>query len=114
MVAGQILYIIGTIFFIMNFGFSESLTLKDRINFLTRAVMCMRSDRIGYVPEYGMFLRELEDKLEIAKVQEHILQALTTTHTTTNLNKDEAIKALNAKLFDVTHVSCGDLIIGFR
>lgn len=63
----------------------------------------MRSDKIGYAQFLGIFLRELEDKLEIAKVQEMILNAITNLREH-NVNIEEAIAALNNNLFDITKV----------
>lgn len=82
---------------------SGALTLKDRIAYLARAVVCMRSDRIGYAPQYGVLLRELEDKVEIAKVQEQLLNAITNLRIG-HPNREEAIAALNCNLYDVTQV----------
>lgn len=66
--------------------------------------MCMRSDKVGYAPYLGVFLRELEDKLEVAKVQELILDAITSLKGAVP-NAEEAIVALNSNLFDITNVS---------
>lgn len=73
------------------------------MSYLSRAVMCMRSENVGCAPQYGMFLRDLEDKVDIAKVQEKILRAIM------NLppgypHKEEAIEALNVDLYDITPV----------
>lgn len=32
----------------------------------------MRSDQTGYAPYLGIFLRELEDKLEVARMQQQV------------------------------------------
>ena len=32
----------------------------------------MRSDQTGYAPYLGVFLRELEDKLEVARMQQQV------------------------------------------
>lgn len=32
----------------------------------------MRSDQAGYAPYLGIFLRELEDKLEVARIQQQV------------------------------------------
>lgn len=81
----------------------NGLTLKDRLTYLARAVMCMRSEKVGCVPHFGVFLRDLEDKVEICTVQEKILNSIV------NLppgypHREEAIEALNSDLFDVTQV----------
>lgn len=33
----------------------------------------MRSDHAGYAPHLGVFLRELEDKVEVARIQQQVL-----------------------------------------
>ncbi|XP_018320831.1 nuclear pore complex protein Nup154 [Agrilus planipennis] len=82
---------------------NNSLTLKDRLAYLARAVMCMRSDKVGYAPHLGVFLRELEDKLEIAKVQEKVLESITNQHHN-NPSDEEAIVSLNCNLYEVTQL----------
>lgn len=32
----------------------------------------MRSDQAGYAPYLGIFLRELEDKVEVARIQQQV------------------------------------------
>lgn len=66
--------------------------------------MCMRSENVGCAPQYGVFLRDLEDKVDIATVQEQILKAIL------NLppgypRREDAIEALNSDLYDITTVS---------
>lgn len=55
---------------------NESISLAQRIEYLARAVMCMRSDSVGYSAHNGVLLKDLEDKLEIAQVQKKILDDL--------------------------------------
>lgn len=73
------------------------------MSYLARAVMCMRSDKVGYAPYLGVFLRELEDKIDIAKVQEQILDAIKATRDAFS-NADEAIEALNSGLYEITQL----------
>lgn len=42
---------------------SNSIDLEKRIEYLARAVMCLRSESIAYSPQNGAFLSELEDKV---------------------------------------------------
>nr|XP_022900276.1 nuclear pore complex protein Nup155 [Onthophagus taurus]XP_022900277.1 nuclear pore complex protein Nup155 [Onthophagus taurus] len=79
------------------------LSLQDRMSYLARAVMCMRSDKVGYVPYLGVFLRELEDKIDIAKVQEQILDAMTNLKNSIP-NAEDAIIALNSGLYEITQL----------
>lgn len=65
--------------------------------------MCMRSDKVGYAPHLGVFLRDLEDRLEIGKVQELVLEAITNVRSN-YVSADEAISALNTNLYDLTQV----------
>ncbi|KAK4882783.1 hypothetical protein RN001_006102 [Aquatica leii] len=81
----------------------NGLTLKDRLERLARAVMCMRADKVGYAPHLGVFLRDLEDKLEIAKVQEQVLEAITNIQGA-SATAEEAINALNNNLYDLTQL----------
>lgn len=79
----------------------NSLTLKDRVQYLTRAVMCMRNDKVGYAPHMGVFLRDLEDKLEMARVQEEVLDCVANLRTP---HGEEAVSTLNSGLFDLTQL----------
>lgn len=78
--------------------------LKDRLEYLTRAIMCMRSDKIGYAPYLGVFLRDLEDKMEVAKVQEQILEAVNNMKNS-HPAAEEASVALNSGLYQISQVS---------
>lgn len=53
-------------------NFRQGLTLSQRIGYLARAVMCMRSDKVGSAPHLGVFLQELEDKMEVAAIQQKV------------------------------------------
>ncbi|XP_046396467.1 nuclear pore complex protein Nup154-like isoform X2 [Ischnura elegans] len=79
---------------------SSSVTLDQRITYLARAVMCMRSDNVGCAPSQGVFLRELEDQLEVARIQQKVLNALKKAHG----SAEEAISRLTTKLVDITQL----------
>jgi hypothetical protein len=32
----------------------------------------MRSDQVGYAPQLGVLLRELEDKIDVARIQQQV------------------------------------------
>ncbi|CAB0037630.1 unnamed protein product [Trichogramma brassicae] len=49
-------------------------SLPQRVEYLARAVVCMRSDQAGYAPHLGVFLRELEDKVEVARIQQQLYE----------------------------------------
>lgn len=42
---------------------SDAIPLVQRIEYLARAVMCMRNDGVGYSISNGVLLKELEDKV---------------------------------------------------
>lgn len=42
---------------------TDRINLQNRIEYLARAIMCMRSDNVGYSAHNGIFLKELEDKV---------------------------------------------------
>lgn len=44
---------------------SENIPLEQRLEYLARAVMCMRNECVGYSITNGMLLKELEDKVKI-------------------------------------------------
>lgn len=70
----------------------------------------MRSDKVGYAPYLGVFLRELEDKMEVAKVQEQILETIINLQDQIP-NAREAIAALNSGLFEISQVILDYIII---
>lgn len=88
---------------LFNFVFSTNVTLKERLAYLARAIMCMRSDKNGYAPYLGVFLRDLEDKMEVAKVQELVLEEITNLRGQIP-NADEATVALNSGLYEISQV----------
>lgn len=81
---------------------SESIKLSKRIEYLARAVMCMRS----YAVHHGEFLHELEDKLDIAQVQKQILDTLSTgcPRHIDPLQSRDAIKALDMRLLNMSQL----------
>lgn len=46
---------------------SHELQLSQRIEYLARAVMCMRSDAVGYSANNGVLLKNLEDKVRFGE-----------------------------------------------
>ncbi|KAJ4448862.1 hypothetical protein ANN_00253 [Periplaneta americana] len=78
-------------------------TLLQRIEYLARAVMCMRSDQVGYAPQLGVFLRELEDKIDVARIQQQILEAISKMKGRHRL-AEEAITRLNSNLLEITQL----------
>nr|CAD7593305.1 unnamed protein product [Timema genevievae] len=77
--------------------------LDQRIFYLARALMCLRGDKIGYAPHLGLFLRELEDRLDIGYIQQKILISVTNQRAHNRL-AEEAIEKLNSNLYDLTEL----------
>ncbi|XP_050292883.1 nuclear pore complex protein Nup155 [Anthonomus grandis grandis] len=80
-----------------------SISLKDRLAYLARAIMCLRSDKNGMASYLGVFLRDLEDKMEVARVQELILEEITNLRSQIE-NAEEAIMALNSGLYEISQL----------
>lgn len=55
--------------------FRTLIHLKQRVDYLAHAIMCMRSDKVGAAPNLGVFLRELEDQMEVARIQQKVFKA---------------------------------------
>ncbi|XP_003693542.1 nuclear pore complex protein Nup154 isoform X1 [Apis florea] len=79
----------------------SNIPLSQRVEYLARAVVCMRSDQAGYAPYLDIFLRELEDKVEVARIQQQILDTICNQHLSDRLN-EEVFRALNSSLLDIT------------
>lgn len=85
---------------------NENVKLSKRIEYLARAVMCMRSDTIGYAVHHGEFLRDLEAKLDIAQIQKQVRDMLSKgapSHID-HMQLYDAIKALDMRLFNTTQL----------
>lgn len=80
---------------------NDAMTLQQRIEYLARAVMCMRSDTVGYSAHNGVLLKDLEDKLEVAQIQKQVLDAMSIIPDK-NATR-QAIKQLNGTLYNLTH-----------
>ena len=80
-----------------------SVTLPQRIEYLARAVMCMRSDQVGCAPQLGVFLRELEDMIDVARIQQQVLEAVIKLKGRHRMAED-AILRLNSSLLEITQV----------
>ncbi|SPP81700.1 nuclear pore complex protein Nup154 [Drosophila guanche] len=82
---------------------SENITLEQRIEYLARAVMCMRNGNVGSSVTNGIFLKELEDKLEIARVQKAVLVDMAAL-AQKRPDATAAVKELNYALYDITQL----------
>lgn len=84
---------------------SENIPLTKRIEYLARAVMCMRSDAVGYSVHHGEMLRDLEDKLEVAQVQKQIYDTLASGVSRVDPNQvREAVRNLDIRLFNMSQL----------
>ncbi|PSN41988.1 Nuclear pore complex protein 155 [Blattella germanica] len=81
----------------------SSVTLLQRRDYLARAVICMRSDQVGYAPQLGVFLRELEDMIDVARIQQQVLEDLTKLKGRHRMAED-AITRLNSSLLEITQL----------
>ncbi|KAL9706816.1 hypothetical protein quinque_010334 [Culex quinquefasciatus] len=81
---------------------NDAMTLQQRIEYLARAVMCMRSDTVGYSAHNGVLLKDLEDKLEVAQIQKQVLDAMSIIPDK-NATR-QAINQLNGTLFNLTQL----------
>lgn len=82
----------------------NTLNLKQRLAYLARAIMCMSSSQTGYAPCLGVYLRDLEDKLDVAKVQEQILNTLKNINVGHNPAINDAISALDSGLYQISQL----------
>ncbi|KAM7353005.1 nuclear pore complex protein Nup154 [Cochliomyia hominivorax] len=82
---------------------SDGISLVQRIEYLARAVMCMRNDGVGYSITNGLLLKELEDKLEIARVQKTVLDAVSVL-APNDIDANKAVENLNKILYDITQL----------
>ncbi|XP_014228329.1 nuclear pore complex protein Nup154 [Trichogramma pretiosum] len=80
-------------------------SLPQRVEYLARAVVCMRSDQAGYAPHLGVFLRELEDKVEVARIQQQVLDTICNQQALFDAMEVRDAKArLNSGLLDLTQL----------
>ncbi|XP_030384533.1 nuclear pore complex protein Nup154 isoform X2 [Scaptodrosophila lebanonensis] len=82
---------------------SENISLDVRIEYLVRAVMCMRNENVGSSITNGILLKELEDNLDIARIQKAVLvDMMVLAHT--NREASVAVKELNYALYDISEL----------
>lgn len=65
--------------------------------------MCMRSDEVGCTPHLGVFLHDLEDLLQVAKVQKQVLDVISNVAGISQ-QADEAVHRLNSSLLTITEL----------
>lgn len=84
---------------------STAVSLSRRVEYLSRAIVCSRAAAYGNAA-HGQFLHELEEKMDVAKVQCQILEAVRQEPATSRspIVTQQAIRGLNADLLDVTQL----------
>eukprot|EP00794_Sanderia_malayensis_P007706 gene7706-8543_t len=86
---------------------SDSLTIQERIAYISRAIMCAKNASLTTnASAEGEFLHELEEKLEVARIQFQVHEALARTSVSRNAMQDkaDALKILDAKLIDISQL----------
>ena len=91
----------------MSFCFSPEVTLEFRLEYLSRAIMSAKSCNLRTAASgEGEFLHELEEKLEVARIQMQVYEALMRINAATpSRHLDQALAELNSRLMDITTVS---------
>jgi len=81
-------------------------TLESRLEYLARAIMSAKSCNLRTAGSgEGEFLHELEEKLEVARIQMQVYQALVNLRAVNPSRRvAQALAALDSRLLDVTTV----------
>ncbi|XP_063962394.1 nuclear pore complex protein Nup155-like [Lytechinus pictus] len=84
---------------------STDVKLQHRIEYLSRAVMCSKSSslRTSSASE-GEFLHEIEEKLEVARLQLQVFEAISQSCDHTDQHVQSALSILNSELVDITRL----------
>lgn len=87
---------------------SNEVSLAKRLEYLSRAIVCMKSldtrvvgSPFGKIDSAAEFLHCLEEKMEVARIQMQILHSIERSSTAIP-NRSEVIRSLNSKLHDIT------------
>ena len=80
--------------------------MELRLEYLSRAIMSAKSSNLRTaVSGEGEFLHELEEKLEVARIQMQVYEALMRINSvTSSRHLDQALAVLNSRLLDITTV----------
>jgi len=83
---------------------SPEVTLEFRLEYLSRAIMSAKSCNLRTAASgEGEFLHELEEKLEVARIQMQVYEALMRINAATpSRHLDQALAELNSRLMDIT------------
>lgn len=91
------------------------MTLESRLEYLARAIMSAKSCNLRTAGSgEGEFLHELEEKLEVARIQMQVYQALVNLRAVNPSRRvAQALAALDSRLLDVTTVRMIKLCVVF-
>eukprot|EP00057_Strongylocentrotus_purpuratus_P015067 XP_011669541.1 PREDICTED: nuclear pore complex protein Nup155 isoform X1 [Strongylocentrotus purpuratus] len=92
---------------------STDVKLQQRIEYFSRAVMCSKSSslRTSSASE-GEFLHEIEEKLEVARLQLQVYEAISQSCNHSDPHVQNALSVLDSELIDITKLY-GDFASGF-
>lgn len=79
------------------------MTLSERVRYMGRAVMSLRNNKTGFTTQNGLFMRDIEDKIEIAAIQQKVIDNIQLMKSQIQ-DVDNILSILNKRLFDVTQV----------
>lgn len=85
---------------------SPEVNLTQRLEFLSRAIICVKSSelRVTSSASEGEFLHELEEKMQVARIQLQIVETLSQRQAQQLPVVINAISSLNADLLDITRL----------
>ena len=91
----------------VSFYRSPEVTLELRLEYLSRAIMSAKSCNLRTAASgEGEFLHELEEKLEVARIQMQVYEALMRINAATpSRHLEQALAVLNSRLMEITTVS---------
>ncbi|KAM8961578.1 nuclear pore complex protein Nup155 [Pelodytes ibericus] len=81
---------------------STDISLKQRLEYISRAILSAKSSTgMATLPADGEFLHELEEKMEVARIQLQIQETLIRWHSH-HASVQEAVAQLDSQLMDIT------------
>jgi len=85
---------------------STEIDLKSRIEYLSRAIVCIKSEEVGILDAHrtngAELLHDLEEEMEVVRVQQTVVEAMSNLPRTPQV--DQAIVQLNADLMSITQL----------
>ncbi|XP_053557191.1 nuclear pore complex protein Nup155 [Bombina bombina] len=80
---------------------SNEISLRHRIEYISRAILSAKSSTVTSLASDGEFLHELEEKMEVARIQLQIQETLTKRYSHHSSVQD-AVSQLDSQLMDIT------------